>query len=842
MEIKEKLNSPLNNNNMFDKFDSLFKFIRKSVPYEYECSACGEELLFKLTFDLIEEIIQNKEEKNVKNPEQYIVITAKPLVDKSKYLDKDSYIYGIKKSFTYNTYKEKFNFIDFKDSCIKYSNSKETNLLKIYNELIKCVKEGKSRIKINKYHLIFNYYLSDISDWNNSIMLTLDNEKEYNILECYEDANKKAYKIQYLNKKNKKSQSQNQKIKIKKEKNSRSPSKSDRRAYQKNKNNFEKYYDNNFNEINLDSHNSYIPDNYSNIVDKNLTEYENDPHSKIKNTFLYQNIGDNRYNNIWQSKFFPEVQNEELTQINQEKKYRNNNKENMMEMNIINDYNNIDSFKYVNKSASKEAKKMYNTNEKNKEKYENEMFTSLQEKECQKEKDKEISEKKRVEKKNKEKENKINKNINPRNPTKAEKEKIAKQFLYSEYNFIGVDDNQNIDKIDKKNEKNDGGQWDSSLYFDDDENKYKNFNKNGTIQNKNQYSENEVKFDSIEYENNNMNYLLGHKIYREQENKIGKNINKNSQGEKRNYSKISKKPIEEKKNNIDSLPIITISESDEETNIFDDNRKAVENRSYIPNKYIFSLSDGLSINRFNNQQNRYYDQNPRSLSNNLIPNYKFIPNNNYNHNHNPNELPYSPSLFNSNQIPKENTSNKLLLKYMSEKSNIINNVTEIKIIKDKIEQYRDLYFKLVYTSNKDKDDYDTFKNAVIDNYRHLILVKTTKERRFAIYFNEQLFSSKGNVNQEIIDMMGFLFSFDKYIFYEPSERLNCFTQSPKKPYLFQLSDYSLYIKNNFKKCEHHFGQSSRIFNIQNLCGELNGGEKKYFIDVLEIFRAEIPNK
>ena len=834
---------------MLDKFDSLFKYLRKSVPYEYECSACGEELLFKLTFDLIEEIMQSNEEKKVKNPEQYIIITAKPLVDKSKYLDKDSYIYGIKKSFTYNTYKEKFNYIDFKDSCINYSNLQETNLWKIYNELIKSVKEGKSRVKINKYHLIFNYYLSDISDWNNSIMLTLDNEKEYNILECYEDANKKAYKIQYLNKKNKKSKSQNQKIKIKKEKPSRSPSKSDRKIYQKNRNNFGKYYDNNFNEINLDSHNSYIPDNYSNIVDKNLTEYKNDPNNKIRNTFLYQNIGDNKYNTLWQEKFFPEGQNEALAQINQEKNYRNNNKENIMEMNIINNLNNMDSFKYVNKSVSKESKKMSNAREKDKKKNEHEMFNSLQEKELQKEKDKKISEKKRVEKKNKEAENKINKNINinPRNPTNAEKEKITKQFLYSEYNFIGAEDNQKTDKIDKKNEKNDGGQWGSSEYFDDDENEYKIFNKSEIQkQNKEKYSEmlknnsyNGVKFDSIEYEDNNMNYLLGHKMNREQENNIGKNINKNSQGEKRNFSKINKNSIEEKKNNIDSLPIITISESDEDTNIYDNNKKNVEDRSYNQNKYIFSLSDGFSINRYNNQQNGYYEQSPRSLSNNLIPNYKFIPNNNYNHN--PNAIPYSPSLFNSNQIPKENTSSKLLLKYMSEKSNIINNVTEIKIIKDKIERCRDLYFKLVYTSNKDKDDYDTFKNAVIDNYRHLILVKTTKERRFAIYFNEQLFSSKGEVNQEIIDMMGFLFSLDKYIFYEPSERL-CFIQSPKMPYLFKLSDNSLYIKNNFKNCKHYLGQSSRKSNIQNLCGEFNGGEKEYFIDVLEIYRAEIPNK
>jgi hypothetical protein len=298
-----------------------------------------------------------------------------------------------------------------------------------------------------------------MSDWNNSIMLTLDNEKEYNILECYEDANKKAYKIQNLNKKNKKSKSQYQKIKIKKEKHSRSPSKSDRTIYQRNDNNFEKYYDNNFNEIKLDSNNSYIPDDYSNIIDKNLNEYKNNPNSKIKNTFLYQNIGNNRYNNLYNfnddaTKFFTEDQNEDLIQINQEKKYRSNNKEKGVEMNIINDYNNIDSFKYINKSVPKEAKRVSNTNEKNKKKHE--MLAALLEKEQQKEK--EISEKKRIEKKNKEDENKINKNknLNPRNPSNAEKEKITKQFLYSEYNFIGADDNQknkNLEKIDKIDKK-----------------------------------------------------------------------------------------------------------------------------------------------------------------------------------------------------------------------------------------------------------------------------------------------------------------------------------------------------------------------------------------------------
>ena len=206
---------------------------------------------------------------------------------------------------------------------------------------------------------------------------------------------------------------------------------------------------------------------------------------------------------------------------------------------------------------------------------------------------------------------------------------------------------------------------------------------------------------------------------------------------------------------------------------------------------------------------------------------------------------YPPLLLSphfNNKLKEYTSNNSLLLKFMSEPSNVIRNVSEIKLIKDKIEKCKELYFKLVYNSIKDKDDYSTFKNSIIDYNRHLILVKTTHEKRFGIYFYEKLFSSKGRSNQEIIDMRGFIFSFDKYSFYEPAEGLICFTQSPQLPYLFKLSDYSIYIKNNFMSCTHHLSQTSRVFNIKNLYNELNGGEKEYNIDVLEIYRAEIQNK
>ena len=62
------------------------------------------------------------------------------------------------------------------------------------------------------------------------------------------------------------------------------------------------------------------------------------------------------------------------------------------------------------------------------------------------------------------------------------------------------------------------------------------------------------------------------------------------------------------------------------------------------------------------------------------------------------------------------------------------------------------------------------------------------------------------------------------------------------PYMFKLSDFSIFIKNNFKKVRHTLGQMNRVFNIKDMSNELNGGEKDYEIDVLEVYRAEIPNK
>ena len=180
-----------------------------------------------------------------------------------------------------------------------------------------------------------------------------------------------------------------------------------------------------------------------------------------------------------------------------------------------------------------------------------------------------------------------------------------------------------------------------------------------------------------------------------------------------------------------------------------------------------------------------------------------------------------------------------LEKYLSEKSDIIYSVGEIKLIKDKIEPYNNLFFNLVYTSRKNKDNYDTFRNLVKDKYQLLILIKTNKNRRIGLYFNEKLFSSKGQENQATIDMTSFIYSFDKNKFYCPKERIACFIQSPTIPYLFKLTDHSIIIKNNFMKEIHYLTKTTMIFNIKDLSQELNGGENEFFISVLEVYEAKI---
>ena len=833
-----------------------YKYLKRSSAFEYDCNSCGDKISFKLTFDLIEENFLNDDENMDKKPKQFISINAKPFANRSNFTSKEEYVYGIKKSFTLSRYKEQFNYIDFKDNSYKYSNLQESNLINVYNDMIKSIKENNSKIIINKYHLIFIYYLNDISNLNNLIILILDNENEFDILECYENANQKVHKIK--NKDNNKDKNKeiqngfqnkrnNRKLsKSPKRKNSKSPRRKSSKSPNRNapKSNRKQYisnddkkndYNNNRNENKkINSKKSKNKNNSKNNNDKNPQEKEdktgNEESDKKKNSGIIEKNTTNKNNNNNDKKRnqshrsnSPISQNESNKKIEKrkEKKEKEYQKEKEINNNIRNE---------KGKSRSK------NLNKENDESIDNKL-----------------------------------KDL--KSPTKAEKERITKNFLYGEYNFSNFQPNEEEHEIEQKSEtsekneknsnnkeekeKDDESDWDLSL-FDEEEEKEEEETKKNNNNNKNENNEkneevksnisgaeskkeNEINFDFDGKNDKNIN-LIGKKINREDSQELIKGeksqIN-NFQKEKKNNDYMDMDGELIKKDLINNpCSLITISESEDENN--NNIKNTTENQSGA-----MKYNNDMKIQKLPKNKNGKilsFEQN-------------FSPQINYSV-----QLPESPSLYSIESINSEisNISPKIknkfdihekmsnydqsLLKYLSYPSQIIEKSIEIQKLKDKIEKHNDLYLKLVYTSIKEKDDYSTFKNAVIDKYRLLILVKTTKGRKFALYFNEKIFSSKDKINQEIIDMMGFIFSFEKYRFYVPTERLICFTRSPPNPYLFKLSDYSIYIKNNFKSCKHHFGDSNKVFNIKNISEELNEGEKEYDIDIVEVYRAEIPYK
>ena len=737
-----------NNNNSFQKFsknskkfgEKDIKILEKSEQFFYEVISKNEKLNFIISLSLIEE----------KNNKQRIIISANPYALKNnninkKEKNKDFYIEEIKKAFTKVTYKEKFSLNDFKENSDFYAKEKNINLKKIFNDIITSIKMNKSRIKINKYHMIFNYYINnDKSDWNNSIILCLDNEIESSILEkYYENTFKKIYKA-------------------------------------KNENN------NNINSNNI--YNSTDPDVH-NIMNESLSYSNSINNSNKKIEISEYDYNDN--NNIINNK---ENINHSESENNSDININNNKESKKNKQNInINNINNNNVNSNIRKGSSKKR------SHKN---------TSLIQSQG-KEKEKEISKTKKAKSKSKGNNaimSKEKKNQTTKSPSKEEKDIITKKFLYSEYKFSNYgfnsyneynDNNiekneKNKNKINEENNDNDfidsdDESWGESLFCDNNDN---NVNNSKNEENKN-----------LEEKNKNVN-LLGNKTCRNKTPEKEKNKDKDKEKDKnvkifQNNNNINNQQIdlplpeqeEDNNNNIqnnDETSVITLSEEEEEN----EQEKTLNN-------------ENLNLEKNNEQKEKEKEaQNQRQ-----------------------------------NQV-LENLQTISIL--MPEKSMILDSALEIKLIKEKIEPYNKLIFKLVYSSQKDKDDYDSFKNSVIDNFRHLILIKTQKNKKFGIYFNEKLFSSKGKQNQETIDMMGFIYSFQNKKFFCPKERIVCFTQSPQMPYLFKLSDHSIYIKNNFLNEKHYLMQSSKVFWVDNLFQELNDGENEFNISLLEIYRAEIP--
>ena len=652
-------NNHIQNNNKYPKI------LEKSEQFYFETFSHNEKQNFILFFSIIEEQHQI----------QNIQIIAKPSISRNKSNNKEE---EIKKTLTRVTYKEKFALNDFKDLSDIYKNKKNLTLKNILDDMIQSVKNNKARIIINKYHLVFNYFLNENqkNNFNNSIILCLDNENEVKILEKYYGNNlKNIYQ---------KNIEQN------------------KLSLQENKNNEEQ--DN-------------ILNKNKNIENNKKTKSGKPKRKSIKKT----------------------IKTKEQKQPEQKNPSNKKSKSKSISNNTL---PNLEKNHEINSSKNK-------INNKN------------------------IS----------------NKRIQTMSPSKAEKDLITKNFVYSEYDFPIIPEEKNEDKkIDNQSdeEEDDDDSWGESLFCPD---KYKNKEVNllGNKKNRSPEKNSKEKKESIDNKNN-IN----------KENKENNEININIPLKENEENKTQEKIAEEKNNNI---------------NITNSNN--MNNNMNNEESQIITLTDGEDEEdeRINKNEDNIYQYENDDYSNKLSASINILP------------------IYN----PKKNTEK--IQNILSEPSTIINTALELSSIINKIEPYNKLFLRLIYSSKKDKDNYDSFRNAVLDEFMNLILIKTDKNKRFALYFNEKLFSSKTEQNLETVDLISFIYSFDKKNFFCPKERISCFTQNPSKPYLFKLSDHSIIIKNNFLKEKHYLMEKSKIYGIDNLFQELNGGEKEFNISVIEIYKA-----
>ena len=726
------------------------KIIEKSDQFNLPVIIQNKKFNYIFSFSIIEEKYQN----------QKINIKAKPYINCNN-------LEEMKKNLTRVSYMENFNLNDFKDISGYYYDKKNLSLKNIYDEIIQIVKANKYKVTINKYHMVFYYYLientknTDKNNINNLIVLCLDNENERIILE--------------------------------------------------------KYYKNNFQPVNITKNTAQLKDNIFNedYCDNNILNSSNIYSNEKEESSKKKNISNNNKENN---------DNKE----NQKEKEKNNSK--------------ISSGKNTKKSLKRPV--------------------------VQKESKPKNSKIKKISKNS----DKVNNNNNDntkkksftRSPSREEKDSITRNFVYGEYD-ITFEDNKE-EKDEKKHhfeDSSDDESWGESVFFEDekkdkekeeeennDSKKNKNLlgnkrsrektqkkksksnnkndlNKKNKINdnnnqlneilnnNKNKNIENNTQLNEIINNNKNKNIDNNNQlndILNNNKNKINDNNNQSNEILNNNGKNFEERNIENNNDNNDNndknnVSIITINDDDEEYEYINKNLNQNENQQ--------DNNDNSFIDKYSsiNDQNIINNKNIENLKENL------------NNNFYKNDLSPYPS-------PQ-------LEKYLSEKSDIIYSVGEIKLIKDKIEPYNNLFFNLVYTSKKNKDNYDTFRNLVKDKYQLLILIKTNKNRRIGLYFNEKLFSSKGQENQATIDMTSFIYSFDKNKFYCPKERIACFIQSPTIPYLFKLTDHSIIIKNNFMKEIHYLTKTTMIFNIKDLSQELNGGENEFFISVLEVYEAKI---
>ena len=180
--------------------------------------------------------------------------------------------------------------------------------------------------------------------------------------------------------------------------------------------------------------------------------------------------------------------------------------------------------------------------------------------------------------------------------------------------------------------------------------------------------------------------------------------------------------------------------------------------------------------------------------------------------------------------PQINDQIKLKQKILSD---IITNISELDIINKRLlRQNKRTVYTLIYKATRDGDKAETFHN-MCDSYNHtLVLIKTIKGRKFGGYSYEKW---EGEDISKV-DNRAFLFSIDNKKIYNVNkneEAIGCYKLNGP-----DFCGWQIVIQDNFltnKQC--YTGEKEMNFKTSEDY-ELNGGEKYFGVEELEVFQIK----
>ena len=180
--------------------------------------------------------------------------------------------------------------------------------------------------------------------------------------------------------------------------------------------------------------------------------------------------------------------------------------------------------------------------------------------------------------------------------------------------------------------------------------------------------------------------------------------------------------------------------------------------------------------------------------------------------------------------PKLDDQIKLKEKILSD---IITNIKELDVINKRLlRQNKRTVYTLIYKATRDGDKADNF-HAMCDSYNNtIVLIKTIKGRKFGGFTHEKWEGE--DINK--IDNRAFLFSIDRqktYDVYKNNEAIVCYKLNGPDFCGWQIVIHDNFLSN--KQC--YTGEKDVNFKTEEDY-ELNGGEKYFGIEELEVFQIK----